>query len=128
MKEQSQRQLRVGQQFRHELANYLHRDNVDHPLLVHAEEITVTEVSLSPDLKNARAYVLQLGKDAMDKEVLKALNEVAPRLQGPIARSLGMKSTPRLRFDEDVTYQKAQRVNALLANLKQSDDHDSDGE
>lgn len=126
MKEQSQRQLRVGQQFRHELANYLHRDQVDHPLLAHAEEITVTEVSLSPDLKNARAYVLQLGQDAIDKDVLKALNEVAPRLQGPIARSLGMKATPRLHFAEDTTYQKSQRVNALLANIHIPKDDDAE--
>ncbi len=126
MKEQSQRQLRVGQQIRHELANCLHRDQLDHPLLIHAEEITVTEVSLSPDLKNARAYVLQLGKDAIDKDVLKALNETAPRLQGPIARKLGMKSTPRLSFAEDVTYQKAQRVNALLAGITIPDDKESE--
>ena len=121
MKEQSQRQLRVGQQFRLELSNFLHKKKFDHSALIEAEQITVTEVSMSPDLKNAKAFVMQLAHDDMDDEVLDALNEVAPQIQGQIARALGMKSTPRLRFAEDTTYKTAGRVEQLLAGIKHSD-------
>lgn len=117
MKEQSQRQLRVGQQIRHELARLLQHGGFDDPLLEDSGEITVTEVSMSPDLKNARAYVVQLGRNELDDETLKALNEIAPKLQGPMARNLGLKATPRLRFEEDKTFANAQRLHAVLSNI-----------
>ena len=121
MKEQSQRQLRVAQQVRHELSNVFHHGGFNNPLLMNSEEITVTEVSMSPDLKNAKAYVLHLGDSKIDKDLLKALNEVAPALQGKIARNLGLKSTPKLRFEEDKTFLEAQRLTAVLAGIKTSD-------
>lgn len=121
MKEQSQRQLRVAQSFRHELANVLIHGGFDNPLLHNSAAITVTEVTMSPDLKNARAYVLHLGDDTMDKETLKALNEIAPAIQGKIGRALGLKSTPRLRFEEDTAFQNAQRLNAVLAQIPHSE-------
>lgn len=122
MKEASQRQLRVAQQIRAELSTQFHRGRFENPLLMKSEKITVTEVSMSPDLKNAKAYVLRLGNSAIDKELLKALNEIAPFLQGKIARALGLKSTPRLRFEEDKTFLEAQRLNALLAGIKSSEE------
>lgn len=122
MKEQSQRQLRVSQLFRHELASVLIHGGFDNPLLQDSGAITVTEVTMSPDLKNARAYVLHLGDNAMDKETLKALNEIAPAIQGKIGRNLGLKATPRLRFEEDTAFQNAQRLNAVLAQIPPSAD------
>lgn len=121
MKEQSQRQLRVGQQIRHEIARMLQHGDFDGENLDHAGEITVTEVSMSPDLKNARAYVLHLGDDQLDKDTLKALNEIAPKMQGKIGRNLGLRSTPRLRFEEDKAFATAQRLNAVLSGIKTDD-------
>ena len=79
--------------------------------------ITVTEVSMSPDLKNARAYVVHLGDEDIGKDMLDALNEIAPVLQGKIARELGLRATPRLRFDRDTSFKTASRLNDILANL-----------
>lgn len=121
MKEQSQRQLRVGQQIRHELACQFLRGHFVHPALQRTTEITVSEVTMSPDLKNARAYVMHLGDDRLDKDMLKALNEIAPKIQGEIARNLGLRSTPRLRFEEDEAFANAQRLNAVLSTLKTSE-------
>ena len=56
----SQRQLRVGEEIRHALAHILERSEVRDPDLA-GKAITVTEVRVSPDLKNATAYVVPLG-------------------------------------------------------------------
>lgn len=122
MKEQSQRQLRVAQQIRGEIVRLMQRGEFDHPDLENPAAITVTEVSMSPDLKNARAYVAELGTEKIAKETLKALNEMAPHVQGQIARNLGMRATPRLRFDFDESFGNAARMNALLSIIKTSDE------
>ncbi len=59
-KEPSQRQLRVGEEIRHILADIFLRGDFDATSL-HDVSITVTEVDVGPDMRNAKAYVSALG-------------------------------------------------------------------
>ena len=86
----------------------------------HAATITVTEVRVSPDLKHATAYVISLGGQMMD-QLLPALNEEAFNFQKEIARSTQLKFTPKLQFRKDETFDKAQRLDSLINNIKYSD-------
>ena len=72
----SQRQLRVGEDLRHHLSSILARQETHIPELDQVS-ITISEVSVSPDLANARIYVMTLGGIDIDK-VLPVLNQVAP--------------------------------------------------
>ena len=56
----SQRQLRVGELIKQSLGQIFLKDEAKVPIL-ETKNITVTEVRMSPDLKNARAYVIPLG-------------------------------------------------------------------
>ena len=56
----SQRQLRVGELVKQSLGQIFLRDEAKVPNF-ETKNITVTEVRMSPDLKNARAYILPLG-------------------------------------------------------------------
>ena len=56
----SQRQLRVGEELRHALAWLLERGDIRDPGL-QGVTVTVTEVQVSPDLRNATAYIVPLG-------------------------------------------------------------------
>ncbi|HRJ61675.1 MAG TPA: ribosome-binding factor A, partial [Azospirillaceae bacterium] len=58
----SQRQLRVGEELRHELAAILQRGDFRDPDLLNLN-VTVTEVRISPDLRAATAFVTPLGGD-----------------------------------------------------------------
>ena len=71
--EPSQRQLRVGEDLRHHLASILMRQETHIPAL-DSVSITVSEVSVSPDLSFARVYVMTLGGQDMDT-VLPLLNQ-----------------------------------------------------
>tara|TARA_Y100001970_G_C13540208_1_gene511871 strand:+ start:274 stop:528 length:255 start_codon:yes stop_codon:yes gene_type:complete len=64
----SQRQLRVGELIKQSLGQIFLRDEAKVPLL-ETKNITVTEVRMSPDLKNARAYVIPLGGKNTEKAV-----------------------------------------------------------
>src|SRR3954466_15224830 len=84
----SQRQLRVGEEIRHALADILRRGELRDPDLQNVN-VTVTEVRISPDLKNATAFVLALGGSTGDSQqaaaLAAALNRAAAFLRGALA-------------------------------------------
>src|SRR5271169_4648576 len=82
----SQRQLRVGEELRHVLARLLRPGELRDPALFDAS-VTVTEVRLSPDLRNATAFVMPLG-GANAADIIAALRRSAPFLKGRIARTV----------------------------------------
>ena len=109
----SQRQLRAGELIRHALAEIMQRENLREPAL-QGVSITVSEVRVSPDLKQATAYAAPLGGGG-EKEVVDALNRVAPYLRGLLGKKIAMKFTPALKFRRDETFAEAQKIDALLA-------------
>ena len=68
----SQRQLRVGEELRHLISNALLRESF-YDQIIENITITVTEVNVSPDLKNAKVYIMPLGGENK-LEVLDSLN------------------------------------------------------
>lgn len=108
----TQRQLRVGEELRHLLAGILGRHELRDPAL-HDATITVTEVRISPDLKNATAFVMPLGGTHVP-EVLAALERGAGFMRGLIAREMDLRHVPALRFALDTTFDHASRIDALL--------------
>lgn len=107
-----QRQLRVGEEIRHALATVLMRGETHSPEL-DGVSITVSEVKISPDLKNATAYVMPLGGTKIE-EVLDILNRAQPQLRSLVGQRIAMKFIPRLHFRVDTTYDEANRINLLL--------------
>src|SRR5580658_6895550 len=108
----SQRQLRVGEELRHLLARLLRHGELRDPAL-HDANVTVTEVQLSPDLRNATAFVMPLaGANAPD--IVAALKRSAPYLKGRIARAVRLRRVPNLTFALDNAFDRAERIAAVL--------------
>ncbi len=108
----SQRQLRVGEELRHALARILRDGECRDPVLENAS-ITVTEVRMSPDLRNATAFVMPLaGTNA--SEVVAGLERSATALKGLVAREVQLRNTPNLVFVLDDSFDRADRISALL--------------
>ena len=109
----SQRQLRVGELIRRTLSDLLARGEVHDPDLAGAS-ITVGEVTTSPDLKVATAYVMPLGgRDA--EKVLAALRRNRGELRRQVARGLTLKFAPELRFALDETFDRIDETRRLFA-------------
>ena len=113
----SQRQLRVGETLRHALSDILMREDFFDPALANVS-ITISEISVSPDLRNARVYTMPLGGVNVDV-VLPALNRLAPMIQSIVAKKVHMRRTPRLRFLLDDSFENADRMNQLFHAIKQ---------
>lgn len=125
----SQRQLRVAEVIRHRLADVLARGDVHDPDLSRLS-ITVAEVTTSPDLKHATAYVMPLGGIGAE-DALKALRRNKAELRHMVARDLGLKFAPDLKFELDGTFDRMDdarhlfadpRVQADVANPPDEDD------
>ncbi|MEM9496050.1 MAG: 30S ribosome-binding factor RbfA [Pseudomonadota bacterium] len=109
----SQRQLRAGEVVRHAIVEILQREELRDPAL-HGVSVTVSEVRMSPDLKQANAYVTRLGGGEQDG-VVAALNRQAAYLRGLLGRKISMKFTPALIFRIDESFAEAEKIDALLA-------------
>jgi ribosome-binding factor A len=116
----SQRQLRVGEQIKHVIAETLARGHLHDKALMDSGAITVTEVRVSPDLKHAHAYVMSLGGRNMGT-ILPALNKEAHVFQKEINRETQLKFTPKLSFRRDESFDKAQRLEEMISTIKYSD-------
>lgn len=132
----SQRQLRVGEEVRHALVQVLERTDLRDPVLVKTS-VTVTEVSVSPDLKNATCFIVPLGSGGDEEavhEVIKALAGAAKFLRYEIAHSTQLKHTPALRFMYDTSFDIANEMESLLKSpevardLVQEDDESDEEE
>lgn len=123
----SQRQLRVGEQMRHLLAEWLLRGEVHDPRL-EGVSVTVSEVRVSRDLRDATVFLSELGRTLSD-EVAAALRAAAPRMAGRLAREMHLKYAPRLRFVADTSFEEADRIERLLrAARARADVAEDDGD
>jgi len=108
----SQRQLRVGEELRHTLSAILARGDLRDPDL-HDVSVTVGEVRMSHDLRNATAFVLPLGGRDGDV-VLAALRRATPYIRGQVGRAMRLRFTPNLSFQYDTSFDYAQHIASLL--------------
>src|ERR1700730_11214205 len=108
----SQRQLRVGELIRHELADMFSRGDVHDPV-IEKHMITVPEVRMSVDLRLATIYIIPLGGRDVT-EVLDALERNKRYVRGEISRRVNLKFAPEIRFRVDERFDEAERIEKLL--------------
>ena len=109
---QNQRSLRVGELIRHTLVDIFARGELRDPDLV-GVSLTISEVRVSPDLKNATVFVMPLGGNEVTKVVL-ALKRAKPFLRRRVAETTSMRYTPTLNFAEDVAFDQGTHIGQLL--------------
>ncbi len=129
----SQRQLRVGEQVRHAVAQVLSRGEIRDDVLNNTV-VSITEVRMSPDLKIATCFISIVGNTDV-QTVIKALANNAKFLRGRVAPQLRqMKYMPEFRFRPDTSFDNFAKIDALLRSpevardLQQDDSFESDTE
>jgi len=118
---QGQRQLRVGEQLRHTLSEILQRGHFRDPDLAESNLITVNEVRISPDLKNATVFVMPLGGSNLET-VIPALNRASSYIRSELGKRSNLRFTPRITFEEDHTFAQADKIEELLRGKRVSHD------
>jgi len=109
----TQRQLRVAEEIRHVLSAIFARTEFRDPLLA-GVLVTVTEVRISPDMKNATLFVTRLGRSDVDA-LLPGLKRVAPFLRAEMAKAMrNLRIMPDLSFQPDTALEYAMHIDELL--------------
>ena len=112
----SQRQFRVGEMIKQSLGQIFLRDEAKVPT-IETRNITVTEVRMSPDLKNARAYVIPLGgKDA--EKTVNILTEFSHLIRKALSKKIDMKFLPKVSFVSDKSFDYAEKIEKLIQENK----------
>ena len=112
----SQRQLRVGELIKQSLGQIFLRDEAKVPTL-ETKNITVTEVRMSADLKNARAYVIPLGgKDT--KNTVDVLTKFSYLIRKALSKKIDMKFLPKVSFIGDTSFDYAEKIEKLIQKNK----------
>jgi ribosome-binding factor A len=105
------RPARVGELLKAEISELL-REEAKDPRLVGL--FSITQVDVSPDLKNARVYVSVLGTDDEKAQLFEGLAHVAPFLQHELRGRLRLRTTPALDFRLDDRIEEGDRITRLL--------------
>ena len=118
----NQRQQRVAEEIRHVLANIIQRGELKDPQLMDLS-VTVSEVRVSPDLKNATAFIAPLGGGSSEA-LATAMNRAAPFIRMRLGKKLSLKYLPKVIFEADKSFDYAQKIESILAQLKSGNKND----
>jgi ribosome-binding factor A len=111
------RAARVATQVQRSLALLLQRGLRD----PRVGNVTVTTVSVAPDLTVARVQVLPFASAQAAEETLAGLRSAAGYLRGELARELKLRRAPRLEFALDVELEQAHHVTELIDRAVRAD-------
>ena len=115
LKEPSQRQLKIGEEIKHLLSQQLIRKET-HIKELDESSIMVSQVSVSPDMSNARVYIMTLlGNDI--NLVVSTLNQHCYIFQNKIASKTNFKKMPKLIFTEDKSFDHADKISKIFNKI-----------
>lgn len=122
----SQRQLRVGELIRRALSDIFARGDLHDPDLARLS-ITVGEVQVSPDLRQARVYLLPLGGRGAD-EMLDALHRNKAEIRRAVTKGIDLKYSPDLKFVIDTSFDRMDETRRILSDERVRRDVDAEEE
>jgi ribosome-binding factor A len=105
---------RIAETLREEIAQIVGYELEDPRLTL----VTVTEVRVADDLRDASVYVTVQGDDAEHLAAMRALEHAAPYVRKQLGFALNLRHTPALHFVRDTVEERAERVSALLEKIE----------
>jgi ribosome-binding factor A len=85
------------------------------------EGISVTDVTVDRELAYAEIYVSALEGSARSKEILEGLEHAQGYLRKELSQRVELRTFPRLRFHWDPTFERAEKIERLIASLHQEE-------
>jgi ribosome-binding factor A len=110
----SLRLKRINDRINQELSEMLVKGEIHDPRL---EGISITEVKVDRELSYAEIYVSAIEGIVRSKEVLQALEKASGFLRKSLSEKVELRSFPRLRFHWDVTPERADHIEQLIASI-----------
>jgi len=112
------RLTRIGDRFRKELSEMLVKEEIRDPRLI---GISITDVRVDRELSYADIYVSAVEGTSRSKEVLEGLESASGFIRKALSDRIQLRSFPRLRFHWDITPERADRIEQLLASIREEE-------
>lgn len=109
------RHERIAEEIRHEVSILLGGELKDPRI---AGLVTVTEVRVTPDLRQARIFVSVMGSDAEQASTLQGLAAAAGYVRRELTQRLGLRRGPELFWILDKSEEYAEHIEELLRQVK----------
>ena len=117
------RHQRVAQFIKEELSVLIQRE---FPMNEHGM-ITLSNVDLSPDLKNATVYITALNNKNTHEKLVAEMNEQAGHFRHELSRMMTTRSVPTIRFKYDESIERAQRLTDIINSVSHHDEEEPNG-
>ncbi len=111
---------RVADLIKQEMSDILRRE-VHDPRIAN---ITVTDVKLTDDLRSARIYFVELGKDRVSEGVEKGLARAKGFLKRELGKRMQLRYIPELNFFYDPSFEYGSRIEKLLKEARKDETND----
>jgi ribosome-binding factor A len=111
----SNRQLKVAESLKRSLSEVLNSDKAM-AFVTGDQTYTISKVDISPDLRNAKVYVIPFGVSDSE-EYIKLLNENSRIIRKSLIHKMALKYAPELKFLYDHSFEQAAKVSDLLDNV-----------
>lgn len=112
---------KIEDRFRQEMSEMLVRQEISDPRLA---GVTITDVKIDRELAFASIYVSALEGSERSKEVLEGFESASGYIRKLLASRIELRSFPRLRFYWDPTPERADRIEEILASIRDEDNSD----
>ena len=83
--------------------------------------VTITDVSISPDLRNAKVFYTVYGSDVERAATRDALRRATKHLRTTVAHQIRLRFAPALEFAEDPVPERTQRIEQILAEISHNE-------
>lgn len=120
MKSPSTRQLKVGQEIKSVLSEIFLKQDIYDPETFEQMDITISEVQVSPDLRNATVFFTPLAGKRKES-ASNVLNSIAGKMKGEVGKKMRIKRIPNLFFKLDDSFETAGNINDLINQTKEED-------
>lgn len=108
------KKVRVEERIHFIFSTLLQREIADPRLL----DLTVTKVTMDPELRFAKVYVNALGDEDRQEEIMMTLARASGYFRNAISQRIRLKHIPKIQFHWDSTFQESARIHELLEKIK----------
>jgi ribosome-binding factor A len=111
---------RVAELIRADVSDIITREVKDPRL----HSVTITSVKISDDLRNAKIYFVEMGKDECSDEIKAGLSKAAGFIRRELGKRLQLRSVPELMFVHDTSFGYGNRIEKILAQIVEQEKND----
>jgi ribosome-binding factor A len=111
---------RVAQLIRADISEIISTEVKDPRLHV----VTITSVTVSDDLRNAKIFFVEMGKDECSDDMKAGLNQASGFIRRELGKRMKLRCVPELMFIHDTSFGYGNRIEKLLAQIAQEEKND----